>query len=275
MKRKIKIIDQAFAHCEYSNNPLPPIQSSEWIEWDRSPIKPDETVFVTEYNLFHPILPEYKGKKIAWLLECRFLNGNIYEWITKNHHIFDYVITHDRKLVETLPNARWVPFGGCWIDKSDWGLHNKTKGVSIVASNKDYLPGHKMRHQIINLNREKIDLFGRGYKEIPNKIESLKDYQYQIVIENASVDGYFTEKLIDCFMTGTVPIYYGDPKIDSIFDETGMIIVYDLQGLDSIIKGIEDIDYEQFKKGIANNFEIAKDYILAENYIYTKIPELL
>ena len=37
--RKIKLIDSCFAHCAYSNNPLPPIQFSDEIEWDRE--KPD------------------------------------------------------------------------------------------------------------------------------------------------------------------------------------------------------------------------------------------
>ena len=38
MKKKYKIIDGAFAHCNYSNNPLPPLQECPWIEWDRTKI---------------------------------------------------------------------------------------------------------------------------------------------------------------------------------------------------------------------------------------------
>ena len=33
--KKIKIVDKSFAHCKYSNNPLPPTSFSKYIEWDR------------------------------------------------------------------------------------------------------------------------------------------------------------------------------------------------------------------------------------------------
>jgi hypothetical protein len=277
MKIKIKILDTAFAHCNYSNNPLPPLQSCEWIEWDRdiSNLKSDETLFFTESNILNPLVNTHKGKKIAWLLECRALNGNLYHWLEKNHDKFDLIISHDIELISKCPNGSWIPFGGCWIHKSDWKLYDKSKEISIVASEKNYLEGHKMRHNIIDSYRSKIDLFGRGYNKIENKIDSLRDYKYQIVIENAKIDNYFTEKIIDCFVTGTVPIYWGSSSIDKVFDERGMIIVDSLDSLSFVLENIETYDYSIFSEGKAENFEIAKRFILSEDSIYEKHKNLL
>ena len=50
---------------------------------------------------------------------------------------------------------------------------------------------------------------------LKDKIDGLRDYRYHFCIENIKRDYWFTEKLIDCFVTGTIPIYWGCP---SIFD---------------------------------------------------------
>jgi hypothetical protein len=272
--KKVKIIDSAFAHCNYSNNPLPPLQSCEWIEWDRTNINYNDTLFVTESHITNPQIHQHPGKKIAWLLECVDLQPNVYSWVLENYQKFTNVISHDVDFISKIPNGKWVPFGGCWVDKKDWNLYDKTKLVSIVASSKNYLKGHQLRHQIIEKYRNILDLYGGGYNPIKDKIESLKDYKYQIVIENSFVKGYFTEKLIDCFVTGTVPIYVGDPNIDNIFDSTGMIIVDGFESLDEVLHKIKEINYSQFENGLKNNFNISKDYILTEDYIYKNYTNL-
>ena len=64
MKQKFKIIDQMFAHAKYSTD----FQDSEFIEWYRNTVNPNDIVFFTDYSLDQAYL--YKNKnKIAWLLE--------------------------------------------------------------------------------------------------------------------------------------------------------------------------------------------------------------
>ncbi|MDB2522374.1 glycosyltransferase family 10 [Planktomarina temperata] len=53
-----------------------------------------------------------------------------------------------------------------------------------------------------------------------DKLESLRDYRFHIAIENSSYDGYFTEKITDCFLAGTYPIYYGCKNLDQYFQKT-------------------------------------------------------
>lgn len=54
---------------------------------------------------------------------------------------------------------------------------------------------------------------------------TLEYYMFSIIIENNSVDNYFTEKLLNCFAVGTVPIYLGCPNIGEFFNRNGIIEV--------------------------------------------------
>jgi hypothetical protein len=41
---------------------------------------------------------------------------------------------------------------------------------------------------------------------------------YSVAVESSSETNYFTEKLIDCLITKTIPIYWGCPNISDFFD---------------------------------------------------------
>ncbi|MFK5281932.1 hypothetical protein ACI3PL_20485, partial [Lacticaseibacillus paracasei] len=47
--------------------------------------------------------------------------------------------------------------------------------------------------------------------------------QYGICIENFSHRGFFTEKLLDCFLMKTIPIYWGCSDIGTYFNKEGII----------------------------------------------------
>lgn len=49
------------------------------------------------------------------------------------------------------------------------------------------------------------------------KIDWLGNYKFTIAFENQSFAGYTTEKLVDPFLAGSVPIYFGDPLVDYDF----------------------------------------------------------
>ena len=267
MKQSVKIIDSAFAHVKYSSFPS---YECPWFEWDRAiPIKSTEVVFVTDTSIMDERVYNASNIKYAWLLECREYLGHNYDWIQRNYQYYNYVLTHDKDLLKQIPNALWQPYGGCWISQKDCSIDNeKSKLISTILSGKMFLSGHRLRHKVFNEIKQ-IDFYGSYIKPIEFKIEALKDYKYHLCIENSRTPGYFTEKLIDCFMTGTVPIYWGDPLIHEVFDTSGMIIVNSFNDILKVINSLNEIEYESFKTGIKNNFEIAEKYVLPENYMYT------
>jgi hypothetical protein len=45
------------------------------------------------------------------------------------------------------------------------------------------------------------------------KLQVLEEYRFSLCFENTEMPGYITEKMIDCFVSGTVPIYRGAPDV--------------------------------------------------------------
>ena len=84
---------------------------------------------------------------------------------------------------------------------------------------------HNDRYILIDkLNRQKVlDLYGKGWPpnmtplatEIPpgEKCEVMSQYYFGIAMENTIMPGYVTEKIIDCLVAGTVPVYVGAQDI--------------------------------------------------------------
>jgi Glycosyltransferase family 10 (fucosyltransferase) C-term len=265
-KIELYIKDSNFAHCIFSNNPTPPVSIAKHVIWNRSDAPPGVDVVCTDYQL-------EKGN-IAWLLEPQGIHPFAYEYVKNNPHRYKQIWTHDKEYL-SLPNAKWYPVGGCWIPVELRQIYEKSKMFSIIASNKNQLPGHQLRHQIIHASGKNIDAFGPSYKQFiihsMNKIEGLKDYRFHFAIENCKKDFYFTEKLIDCLMTGTIPIYWGCPSIEKFFNIDGFVIFNDMYDLKDKLKTCTPDFYNSKKAAIEENFKLAQNYILSEDWIYNNI----
>tara|TARA_Y100000114_G_C11736092_1_gene316225 strand:+ start:369 stop:1208 length:840 start_codon:yes stop_codon:yes gene_type:complete len=266
-KIKLKLIDTAFAHCEYSNNPMPPTSFSKYIEWDRNVSDTEDVVFYTENNIRNVNVNGHK-KRIAWLIEPYIKQRGNYEWLSENNHLFDYVLVNEKTLVDKGENFIFFPFGGCWIEEENRKFHDKTKIVSIVCSHKKAVPDHHKRHELIQKFGHVIDVMGRGYKPIGSITEGLKDYAFHIAMENMRRDSHFSEKLINPIMTGTIPIYWGMPSIGEYFDTRGMIIMNDINDFESIYNSLGESLYKKMLPYAKDNFETAKKYILSEDWLY-------
>lgn len=74
-------------------------------------------------------------------------------------------------------------------------------------------------------------------------------------------------------MTGTVPIYWGCPSIGNFFNTDGMIIFDTINELTEILKNLSFQKYANMKNAIEENFEKAKTYLIAEDFIYKNYLE--
>jgi len=216
--------------------------------------------FLTEAHQY------YQCKKVAWLLEPPAILPGIYDYIRTNYPLFDLIFTFDKSLLALNPRFRYWPMGSTWIPEPDRRVYPKSKGTSIIASAKNHAPGHVLRHQVVKRHGKDMDVMGRGYRTIETKLEGLKDYRYSFAIENMRLDCYFTEKLIDCFMTGTVPIYWGCPAIEDFFDGRGMVILTDPETFN--MGSLTEDDYNRRRPYIEKNFELAKKYTDLEKNLW-------
>jgi hypothetical protein len=86
------------------------------------------------------------------------------------------------------------------------------------------------------------------------------DFQFSIAIENSSQKYYFSEKLIDCLLTKTIPIYYGCTNIPEYFDTRGWIILETTNVFELIHKASTLPKYEDFTEVIEHNYREAMKY---------------
>lgn len=226
--------------------------------------------------------------RIVWLLEPRALHPENYEYIehmlTQPERI-DFVFTHDAALLARSDiRIQPYPHGGTRIAASNWRMYKKAQTVSIIASSKRSLPGHVARHELISAMRDDPNLhaFGPEYQPLRRKLYALRDYRYHVVIENVNDGVWFTEALLDAFLTGCVPLYYGDPRrvCDQWgFDEDGIpwlpysASIEDLSSLvQRAIRG--DFDTPTVRTAMLHNFARAHEYVCAEDWLQRNYPEL-
>jgi hypothetical protein len=262
LKDKLHILDNIFSHAKSSSLDNVP-SKFDWV-WS---IDPDMTVITDNHvNIVDDVLTK---TKIAWLVESPTYMKKSNDFVRLNHWKFDKIFTCNREILDTVENSDLVPIGGCWIPETERVIHKKNKIISIIASNKTFLTGHKLRHEVIS-KIPKLDVYGRGYKEIPTKLDGLKDYKFSIAIENDKIDYYFTEKIIDCFITGTIPIYWGCPSIGNFFDINGILTFNTIDELNDIINNLDN-EYEKRFESVKTNFELSKKYLIADDIIYKKL----
>lgn len=87
-------------------------------------------------------------------------------------------------------------------------------------------------------------------KPVNNKIEFQSKYKFCIACENAAYPGYTTEKLLQAYESGALPIYWGDPLVENVFDKRTFINCNEYDSLDDVVKKIIEID---------NNDELYKE----------------
>ena len=75
-------------------------------------------------------------------------------------------------------------------------------------------------------------------------------------MENTKGDGYVSEKIIDSFLAGTIPIYYGDYMVDEYINPKAFILVKGEQDTRQKIEYIKKIDNDEdlYQSIINENF---------------------
>ena len=85
--------------------------------------------------------------------------------------------------------------------------------------------------------------------------EYLEHYKYSIIVENDIDDLWYTEKILNCFATKTVPIYVGSPTIGDRFNADGIIQAKDCDQIPQIVAELDtEKDYQSRMDAINDNY---------------------
>lgn len=200
---------------------------------------------------------------IAIMFEPRSIEPRGFEFVDRHPDMFKYIFTHDSKLLR-LPNARFFLWCSIWC-KADV---EKTKGISLIATHKRLCELHEARAKLARYFDANglVDCYGT-YKDPLGKegwVDSYTahaEYKFAIAIENYIDDCWFTEKILNCFSTKTVPIYVGARKINEFFNADGIIQVSDWKDIPELVRNLDiDAEYEKRKVAIEDNYERVKPY---------------
>lgn len=158
-----------------------------------------------------------------------------YNWHTKSIAHFDRVFsqwpntTHsDAVMTSTQTAIPWHVNLNFSTLQALQPQHKATNAVSSITSINHSFPGHKLRWRLLeHLAQENfhVDLFGKGFNYIEDKYDALAPFRYSIAIENSFFPHYWSEKIVDCFLSWTMPIYCGAPNITDYFPADSMILI--------------------------------------------------
>ncbi|EMW0425057.1 hypothetical protein AADZ37_000310 [Campylobacter coli] len=276
------IRDKHFAHTSYgdSANKI----ENKYFLWDRFNFALD-THFYTGDSILETM--GNPSRKIAWILEPKSIYKKPYEILVRDKELandFQYIITHDEKLLEQYPHAKMVYTLGVWcytnindpLEHTEDKFNTKSKNISMVVSGKQSTPLHVVRNTLADKVKDLgiVDMFGAYVdKPICFKSESLDKYRYQIVVENEISAYYFTEKILDCFISMCVPIYIGATRIGDFFNLDGIIQIFpkDVDRIEIILKQCNEQNYKDRLEAIKENYFKALKYLNCENHLYEEL----
>ena len=237
-----------------------PIKYLEWSNNISTPPPHLKGKLIRDMTSYDHVLIQFPKKSLYLFLQNRIkANLSLYlsepDALSRGHfqllkftaHKFFRILTINAELLQNEKNARFFVPAICTISNPIENP-NKTKLVSLIASDKNSLDGHKLRHQVveeIKKNDFKVDVMGRKYRPIRDTSEGLVNYRFSVVIENSKQKSYFTEKLIDALICETIPIYWGAPNIGNFFDEDGII---QCSSLGDILNALDSIKFEDYCK---------------------------
>lgn len=182
------------------------------------------------------LLPRFgtKARVSLMVLEPQAIQHQQMRLAARFHRRFYRILASNPDLLASVPNGHLFPLGGSWIGFEALPPQQKTAMCSLIASGKRDLEGHALRHSMVDWVRDSgldVAVMGKGYQPFDSKIEGLGPYRFSVVIENVSERNFFTEKLVDAVLCGTVPIYWGCPNLDAFMDTSGMVICRSEQDL--------------------------------------------
>jgi hypothetical protein len=218
------------------------------------------------------------------------------EDILRFSRYYNLILVTDPLVLRAAPNAVLFPYGTTFLNKQAWDTRNflgqvtddftgfplrKHASLSFLKSNKpkashQIVPGYPLREEVWNskqsIKQNTIFYYSNISPEhrselawdgpLPNDDKlSIFSSIASIIIENSREQNYFSEKLIDCLLTKTVPVYWGAPNIADFFDVSGFIC---FETVDEMISRINQCDLQTFYR--KNTDAIERNFLLARKY---------
>lgn len=122
------------------------------------------------------------------------------------------------------------------------------------------------------LNAHRPVASGGGYANniggpVADKQAFLRDYRFNLAFENSATPGYCTEKIVDAFAAGAVPIYWGDPEILGEFNPDAFLWAGPEPDTAALLARIDEIDGDEARYLALCRAPILRDGCRAAAYV--------
>lgn len=216
--------------------------------------------------------------KIAWMVEARPISPSSFEKLLEYEDKFDYILTWYEDLLQRNPKKyKRMLTGSCRIFGEDRKIHPKTKLCSHLISKQKTTESHRFRHIIADYIKdiEGMTIFGPNHLPYPIKADAHRDFMFSIIIMNSCENFFFTEYLVDAFMCGTIPIFYGCPKIGEFFNTDGILHVTELNKILDVVTILTPELYYSKLEAVKDNFQRAHKYLSTDDMLADVITEII
>ena len=267
---------EAGLECGVRIEGSPLIKGPENVEWIRKQHHFDGiTVFTDNFLYREAVLSVDSLVKIGLLTEPIEVHNGPYDGAEDSEDLLDFIFTFNKRLIDKDPiKYKFIPADWCCVEDISHGGKEKTKLVSMIYSPKGGID-RDLRHSVADRFGDAIDLFGGDRGETALKSDTLNSHMFSVAMENSIDSFYYTEKIIDCFITKNVPIYRGAQSIGDFFDERGIIQWSTLDELNDVIETLSPEKYFKMLPYITENYHIAKKYISPDDVLYDLICKCL
>lgn len=224
-------------------------------------------VYVDEFNMSE--VP--KGHIRIVVLEEPSIN-KVFHLARKHTGCYTHLLTYQDELLRTNPKASLFRGADIWL-KGYTPPYKKFCVSTVIGGKRDpSMSGYALRHDLwhsqgrITAPKEfylssqyKFD--GADYHNsfiLGDSKEPLFNSMFHVAIENTPIKHYFSEKLLDCFQTHTVPIYCGCTNIYDYFDISGIFVARNINDIVNICNSLTPDIYKDMMPAMDNNFNLAQ-----------------
>jgi len=187
----------------------------------------------------------------------------LFAYYIHGNHFLDKLI--HRPIVKSVPPnfcCFIVSNSGCWVRNQMFYRLNQYKKVDSYGGFENNMGGSRL----------KFDYWTEEFRQF------LSTYKFIICFENTKIGTYSTEKIVNPYLSGTIPIYWSSHHIKNIFNSDSMLFLEDESdaSYQILINKIKELDNDDEKYLELINRPVFTDMNLQywnENYTVEKMAE--
>lgn len=215
--------------------------------------------------------------------------GSTYQFVKYHPFRYTHVLTFHEEILKTNSKAHLFNCVDSWV--KNYVFTEKQFSVSTVIGGKinAEMKGYNSRHNLwiykdliktskqfyLSSNFVWRGTIYEGNLVLGDSKAPLFDSMFHVAIENTPIANYFSEKIVDCFQTKTVPIYLGCTNIEKYFNEDGIIRVSNLGDIIEACNSLTPELYAKMLPAMEDNYNRSMNWIDHDKQIEDAIIKLI